>query len=157
MGKALFYHLTERPLEATVAMLLSRSLGQGWRVAVRGTDLARLGWLDGVLWTADPASFLPHGVAGGSNDADQPILLTTGTDAPNAPSCILSIDGAEVTAQDVSGHERVWVLFDGHDATALDRARAQWKALVADGCLAEYWAEDGGRWQMKAQSGAKGG
>ena len=46
MGVAMFYHLTQRPLEATLPMLLDRALAAGWRVVVRGTDPARLDWLE---------------------------------------------------------------------------------------------------------------
>ena len=45
MGAAFFYHLTQRPLEATLPMLLEKARGAGWRVAVRGTDEGRLDWL----------------------------------------------------------------------------------------------------------------
>ena len=37
MGAAYFYHLTRRPLEATLPMLLGKAQQAGWRVAVRGT------------------------------------------------------------------------------------------------------------------------
>ena len=73
MGVAYFYHLTRRPLEETLAMLLGNSLGAGWRVAVRGTDGARLAWLDERLWLGAEDGFLPHGLEGGEHDADQPV------------------------------------------------------------------------------------
>ena len=76
MGEVYFYHLTRAPLEATLPTLLGRARAAGWRVAVRGTDAARLDWLDEKLWLDD--GFLPHGRAGGEFDGDQPILLTTG-------------------------------------------------------------------------------
>ena len=40
MGAAFFYHLTRRPLEHTLPLLLGKALQAGWRVAVRGTDPA---------------------------------------------------------------------------------------------------------------------
>ena len=67
MGAAYFYHLTRRPLEVTLPLLLERALGAGWRVAVRGSDAARLDWLDARLWAVPGESFLPHGRAGGWN------------------------------------------------------------------------------------------
>ena len=91
MGKAMFYHLTQNPLEVTATNLLTRAYGQGLRVAVRARDAARLEWLDAALWLGHKASFLPHGLAGGPHDAAQPILLTTQTTSPNAarilPEC----------------------------------------------------------------------
>lgn len=152
MGTALFYHLTRRPLEETLAMLLGKALGAEMRVAVRGTDAQRLAWLDERLWLKPEEGFLPHGLAGGPHDALQPVLLTTEDVVPNDPQCLMSVDGAEVTAREVAALARVCVLFDGNDATALDRARAQWKTLKDAGAAAQYWSEDSGRWEKKAET-----
>lgn len=153
MGTALFYHLTRTPLEATLPMLLEKSLAAGWRVAVRGTSSDRLRWLDEKLWLGPEEGFLPHGVAGSGFDADQPVLLTTDAGAPNDAACLMSIDGADVTADEAATLERVCVLFDGNDETAVARARTQWKALTGAGVAAQYWSENSGRWQKQAESG----
>lgn len=154
MGKAMFYHLTHRPLEATLPMLLDRSLQAGWRVAVRGTSPDRMRWLDERLWSLGEESFLPHGLAGQDYEADQPVLLTTDTGLPNGASCLMSVDGADVTAQEVQAMERVCILFDGTNGDAVQHARGQWKALTGAGVAAQYWSEESGRWEMKAESGA---
>lgn len=151
MGAAYFYHLTRRPMEETLAMLLGKAAGAGWRVAVRGTDAARLAWLDERLWLGADDGFLPHGLAGGAHDADQPVLLTTGA-ADNGAVCVMSVDGAEVTPQEVAALERVCVLFDGNDPQALDIARGQWKALKDAGATAQYWSEESGRWEKMAET-----
>ncbi len=142
MGVAYFYHLTRRPLAETLRMLLTRALQNDWTVAVRGTDKAALEDLDRVLWLGPEEDFLPHGLAGQAEDALQPILLTLSADAPNAPDCVMSIHGADVTAEEVEALARVCVLFDGQDEAALGRARAQWKALTGAGAKAQYWSED---------------
>ncbi|MEP2640261.1 DNA polymerase III subunit chi [Roseobacter sp.] len=152
MGTALFYHLTRRPLEQTLAMLLGKALGAQMRVVVRGPDLGRMGWLDEQLWHGAEDGFLPHGMAGGAHDALQPVLLTTGPDAPNGAGCLMTVDGAAVDAADVADMDRVCVLFDGNDPSALEVARDQWKALKAAGASAQYWSEESGRWEMKAQT-----
>lgn len=154
MGAAWFYHMTRKPLEETLPVLLERARGAGWRVAIRGTDAGRLAWLDEKLWLLADDGFLPHGLAGNEFDADQPVLLTTGTAVPNGAAYLVAIDGAEVTPAEVAAMERVSVMFDGHDADALARARAQWKALTAAGCAAAYWSEESGRWEKKAETGA---
>lgn len=148
MGEAYFYHLTERPLEATLRVLLERSLAAGWRVAVRGRSDALLDRLDEQLWLVPPDGFLPHGRAGGN---EQPILLTTGA-AGNEPQCIVSVEGAGVSAEEVTAMARVMVLFDGHDEGALQTAREQWKSLTGAGVAAQYWSDASGKWEMKAQS-----
>ncbi|MDV7143207.1 DNA polymerase III subunit chi [Tropicimonas sp. TH_r6] len=152
MGQALFYHLTQRPLEATLAMLLGKSLQRGWRVAVRGPDEGRLHWLDQKLWLGPEEGFLPHGLAGGPHDADQPVLLTPGEALPNGAACLITIDGAAVSAAEVDTLERVCILFDGHDPEAVQQARGQWKGLTGEGAPAQYWSEESGRWEMKAES-----
>ncbi|TNF64229.1 MAG: DNA polymerase III subunit chi [Rhodobacteraceae bacterium] len=152
MGEAYFYHLTRQPLEATLPMLLERARGAGWRVVVRGRDAVRLAWLDERLWLGPKEGFLPHGLAGGPHDALQPVLLTTDASRANDPACLMSIDGADVSPGEVHEMQRVCVLFDGNDATAVQRARDQWKALTGAGCPATYWSEESGKWEMKARS-----
>lgn len=156
MGAAFFYHLTRRPVEATLSVLIEKSLGAGWRVAVRGCDQGRMAWLDQKLWQGPPEGFLPHGTQGGAHDADQPVLLTwqvaQDKAAANDPQCLMSIDGADVTAQEVQALERICILFDGHDPEAVQAARVQWKSLTGAGCSAQYWSEDSGRWEKKAEA-----
>lgn len=151
MGAAYFYHLTNASVEQTLPMLLGKSLQAGWVVEVRGTQPQAMERLDKALWVGPPESFLPHGLAGGEHDADQPVLLTSGQGAANAPTCVMSVHGADISPEEVQAMERVCVLFDGHDGEALDRARAQWKALTDAGCSAQYWSQDSGRWEMKAE------
>ena len=153
MGAAYFYHLTRAPLERTLPTLLGKARQAGWRVAVRGTDSARMSWLDEQLWLGPEEGFLAHGLAGGPQDKDQPILLGTETTAANNPECLMAVDGAEVSPQDVAAMQRVCVLFDGNDDLALNRARAQWMALTDAGCAAQYWSEESGQWEKKAEKG----
>lgn len=151
MGAVYFYHLTRAPLEAVLPMLLEKSLAAGWRVMVRGNDDNRLKWLDEKLWMGRDDGFLPHGLAGGAHDAQQPILLTTAAEAANDPTCILAVDGAEVTAEQVGKMQRVSILFDGNDEAALAHARGQWKQLTEAGCSAQYWSQESGNWEKKAE------
>ncbi|GGC01917.1 DNA polymerase III subunit chi [Marivita lacus] len=152
MGAAYFYHLTQKPLEVTLPMLLGKALGAGWRVAVRGTDAARMDWLDQKLWLGPEEGFLPHGLAGGPHDAAQPVLLTVARDAANTPQCLMTMDGAEVAPDEVQRLERVCVLFDGNDPSAVETARGQWRNLTGAGCSAQYWSEESGRWEKKAEA-----
>lgn len=150
MGAAFFYHLTRRPLEATLPMLLGKSLQAGWKVAVRGTDEGRLDWLNQKLWLGPDDDFLPHGLAGGAHDVLQPVLLTMGR-AANDPQCVMCVDGAQISAEEVNSLERVCILFDGTDEMAVQGARVQWKTLTDAGCAAQYWSEETGKWEKKAE------
>lgn len=152
MGQVMFYHLTRRPLEATLPDLLSRSLERGWRVVVRGRDANRLAALDAALWTGREDSFLPHGMAGGAHDNDQPVLLTTATDCPNAAQCLITVDSAPMDPTEAAQFERVCVMFDGTDEGALAHARGQWRQITQAGASAQYWSEASGKWEKKAES-----
>ena len=152
MGDVYFYHLTEQPLEATLPMLLKKSLSAGWRVAVRSGDTKLIERLDASLWLGE--GFLPHGVAGGAHDADQPVLLTEG-DGANGAHCLMAVGQAEVNAEEAQSLERICILFDGADGQAVDFARGQWRQMTEAGLAAQYWSDEGGRWQKKAESPAK--
>ncbi|MBB3710617.1 DNA polymerase-3 subunit chi [Limimaricola variabilis] len=152
MGAALFYHLTDSPAEALLPQLLGLAAKQGWRVEIRGGSAAAMDRLDVALWRmGPPESFLAHGRAGGPHDAAQPVLLTAqGEAAPKLP-CVICLDGAEVSPDEVQAAERVCILFDGHDPMAVQAARGQWKGLTGAGCAAQYWAQEDGRWTKKAE------
>ncbi|MBV1903138.1 MAG: DNA polymerase III subunit chi, partial [Marinosulfonomonas sp.] len=77
---------------------------------------------------------------------------TTGPEAANDPACLMAIDGAAVSPDDVSAMKRVCILFDGNDPAALDVARGQWKLLADAGCAAQYWSQESGNWAKKAEA-----
>lgn len=106
--------------------------------------------LDLALWTRVDDSFLPHGMDGSPHDAAQPVLLGTEGNG-NAANCVLTVEGAGFTPDEAAPLERLWVLFDGMDPAALERARDQWRGVVAAGVPAQYWSEESGRWEKKAE------
>lgn len=151
MAIAMFYHLIRSTPADTLAMLLPRALQQGWRVMIRGTDPTALQHLDEKLWLDPPESFLPHGVEGGPHDDRQPVLLGRGA-ITNAAQGLFLIDGAEVSVEEARPLERVWILFDGSNPDAVAAARVKWKTLTGAGIAAQYWSEESGRWEKKADS-----
>ena len=155
MGTVMFFHLMQSAPADTLGVNAPRALQQGWRVMVRGTDPAALERLDAALWLkGGDDSFLPHGLEGGPQDADQPVLLGLGSPA-NGAKVLALIDGAEAADAEIAAMERIWVLFDGNDADRLQAARGQWKAMTGAGHAAQYWSEESGRWEKKAESPAK--
>ena len=151
LGAVYFYHLTRNPADVTLVSLIGRAREQGWRILIRASEAQRLDWLDQKLWlTGGDESFLAHGLAGGPHDADQPILLSLAENA-NGAACIMSIDGAGIAPEEVQACERACILFDGHDEAAVQHARGQWKTLTDAGCSAQYWSEESGRWEKKAE------
>ncbi len=152
MGTAVFYHLTRSAPEEVLALILPRALGQGWRVMLRVTDPVKLARLDARLWQEPKDSFLPHGLEGGTADEDQPVLLGQGA-ATNAAKAVALLDGADPMPGEET-MERVWLLFDGSDEAAVQKARGQWTRLTALGMTAQYWSEETGRWVMKTEKTA---
>lgn len=145
----MFYHLVRLGLVETVGPIVTRALGQGWRVMVRCPDEALAHRLDEALWLPDD-SFLPHARAtGGAADARQPVLIGPGR-AVNGARGLILVAGAEVEPADLPGLDRVWVLFDGADTAATEQARGQWRALTGQGLAAQYWTDETGAWAKKS-------
>lgn len=153
MATVMFYHLTRSGAEQTVRVLLDRALAQGWRVMIRATDPATLERLDARLWMHPEDGFLPHGMEGGPQDADQPVLLGQGA-AVNGARGVILLEGAETTAQEIDRMDRIWILFDGNEPGQLAQARSEWKRLTDAGHAAQYWSEETGRWEKKAEKAA---
>ena len=90
-----------------------------------------------------------HGTARDGPAAAQPIYLTADADNPNEAQVRFLVDGAEL--DDAAPYARVVFMFDGRDADAVARARAQWQEAKAQGLSVSYWQQDAdGRWQQKA-------
>jgi DNA polymerase III subunit chi len=141
-----FYQLGGAPPEQVIASIAEKILGQDGRLLVVAAEEGSLARLDRQLWNQGAASFLPHGISGGTDDARQPILLSTGPDAPNLARNLLIADGEWREA--ALAYDRAFYLFDGD---TLEGARLAWKLLSGrDGVERRYWANEGGKWVNKA-------
>jgi len=138
MSEVWFYHLERASLDEVLPELLEKTLAKGWRALVRSVDPQRLAHLDDWLWTYRDDSFLPHGLAGSTMAARQPVLLTPGEDNLNAAQALFILDEAPA---DIGGFERVMVIFDGHDEAALARARGYWSRWKGEGLDVVYWKQ----------------
>ena len=141
-----FYQLGGAQPDGVIASIAGKLLDDEQRLLIVAADESHLARLDRQLWDQGAASFLPHGLAGGSEDQSQPILLSTGTDAPNLARNILIADGEWRDA--ALGYDRTFYLFD---AETLDGARLAWKLLAGrEGVERYYWAQEDGRWTKKS-------
>jgi DNA polymerase-3 subunit chi len=141
-----FYQLGGAQSDGVIASIASRLIDEGQRLLIVAADENQLARLDRQLWDQGAASFIPHGLAGGSEDRSQPILLSTGTDAPNLARNMLIADGEWRDA--ALGYDRAFYLFD---AATLEGARLAWKLLAGrEGVDRNYWALEDGRWTKKA-------
>ncbi len=137
-----FYQLAGTPAEQVIATLAEKVLAADGRLLIVAEDEPFLARLDRMLWDQGSASFLPHGLAGGPDDARQPILLSTSPDAPNLARNMLIADG--VWRDAALSYDRSFYLFDN---ATLEGARLAWKLLVGrEGVERRYWAQEGGKW-----------
>ena len=151
---AMFYHLTTKGLDETLNTILARAVGkEGWRVMIRSADARLIQHLDSRLWLDPADSFLPHAVEGGAHDADQPILLGAGP-ITNAARGLFLLAGAQATQTEAAGLDRIWLLFDGADAAALQAARTDWTRMTGWGLAAQYWSDATGAWVKKTEKPA---
>ena len=140
-----FYQLGAAQPDGVISAIAGKLIDENQRLLVVGSEEGLLARLDRQLWDQGAASFLPHGLAGGSDDAAQPILLSTGTDAPNRARNILIADGEWREA--ALAYDRAFYLFD--EAT-LEGARLAWKLLAGrEGVERNYWALEDGKWVKK--------
>ncbi len=105
-----FYQLGGTAPEQVIASLAEKMLAQDGRLLIVAADESALTRLDRMLWDQGPASFIPHGLAGGTDDARQPILLSSSPDAPNVARNILIADGEWRDA--ALAYDRTFYLFE---------------------------------------------
>lgn len=149
MTEVFFYHLERQPLDRVLPRMLQASLDRGWRAVVQVGSEERVEALSAAIWTQDDASFIPHGSKADGMPDLQPVWLTAVDENPNGATVRFFADGAPVGG--VDGLIRAVILFDGADAEAVDRARAEWKRLRAAGHDISYWQQDEmGRWVNRA-------
>jgi DNA polymerase-3 subunit chi len=143
-----FYHLTRSTLEQALPRLLGRTLAAGERAVVVCHDPARLAALDQALWDCAEPNWLPHGTEA-DGDADlQPIWLAGDDAAPNGARFLFLVDGASSARLDAFA--RVFDLFDGNDAAAVQEARVRWAAAKAAGHALSYWQQGPRGWAKQA-------
>ena len=141
-----FYQLAGTPPEQVIASIAEKVIDGEGRLLIVADDEAYLAKLDRILWDQGGTSFLPHALAGGADDARQPILLSTSPDAPNQARNMLIADG--VWREAALTYDRSFYLFD---TGTLEAARLAWKLLAGrEGVERRYWAREGAKWVKKA-------
>jgi DNA polymerase-3 subunit chi len=141
-----FYQLGASAPEQVIAGIAEKVLASDGRLLVVAADEGFLARLDRLLWDEGATSFLPHGIAGGPDDARQPVLLSTSVDAPNQARNMLIADGEWREA--ALTYDRSFYLFA---PAAVEGARLAWKLLAGrEGVERRYWAQIDGRWKQQA-------
>lgn len=157
MTRVDFYHLQRWPLHKALPQLLEKVLASGSRAVVMASSPERVEALNTLLWTYDPASWLPHGSSADGNAEVQPIWLTETGSAPNAlpgvPMVLVLTDGSDSSGK--ADFARCLDLFDGNDPAAVEAARNRWRACRDAGHEIFYWQQtDTGGWREMSKSPA---
>lgn len=143
-----FYHLTTTALDRALPKLVEKVYKAGFRLLIKTATAVQAEQLSSLLWSYDPASFLPHGTDADGPPDDQPIYLSPDLAPANAATVALITDGSRVTAD--SPYARVLDLFDGTDESAVASARERWKSYQANGHAVSYIQQsETGAWVPK--------
>lgn len=146
-----FYHLTRLPLEQALPRLLEKAAAAGLKVVVMAGSAERVEHLNGLLWTYNEESWLPHGTKADGEAELQPIWLTDQDENPNGASVLVLCDG--VAPAELAPYARCLDLFDGRDDEAVQAARERWKTWKAQGHeLVYYQQTERGGWEEKARA-----
>jgi len=142
-----FYHLTKLPLERALPQIAAKVIAAGGRLIIVAGEEGQRVRLDQLLWSYAPESFLPHGQAGGEDDARQPVLIVASPEAVNGARNIALVDG--VWREEALAFDRAFHFFDEE---RIADARAAWRGLAdRDGIDRNYWKQnDAGRWEKAA-------
>lgn len=159
MSEVRFYQLQRATLAEALPRLVEKARAAGMRVVVETATPERRDALDELLWTYDEESFLPHVTDRDPEAGEAEIVIAAAPQPPprpGRPEALFLVDGAPLPAEP-GAFARVLLVFDGADPEATQTARERWRAVVAAGLAASYWAqEEGGRWVEKAKSAARG-
>lgn len=142
-----FYHLTVMPLDRVLPQIAEKVLASGERLLVVAGAAAERTRIDQALWLYQPESFLPHGIAGGEEDAHQPILIAEQPEAANGARHVALADG--VWREGALAFERAFHFFDEE---RIVEAREAWRGLAErEDVTRNYWKQsDAGRWEKIA-------
>ena len=140
-----FYQLGEMPVESVLPALAAKMREAAAKVLVVSADDAQLARISEALW-APKGTFLAHGLAGGADDARQPILLSNTLQAANDARFLTLADGQWRSGAET--FDRVFLLFDN---STIDDARATWRSLDAlENVERNYWRQEGSGWIQAA-------
>ena len=151
MTRVDFYHLQQKTLDEVLPKLLQKAYRTGKRIKVKIGTEERVEFINSLLWTYNDESFLPHGSKKDGFADQQPIWLSADIENPNTALFLFLVDGAEENAETLTQYERVFNIFDGNSAEAVQQARRLWKEYKNSGCEVYYWQQDNaGKWIQKA-------
>ena len=123
----------DRPEKAKHLCRLSEQFfAEGKRVLITVQDENQGITLDRFMWVWDRGSFIPHAYDNGSVDClDEPIVITTGEENPNAASVLIM--GKPCSLQFARHFDLVIDFAETYDKALADQARVRFSAFRTGG------------------------
>lgn len=122
------------------------------RLIIRCRSQHRATEIDRILWEKPVNSFLPHGLAGGEFDDEQPVLLTWEAHHQPDIKVLLLYEAPECELAEISNVERVLCVFDQRQQAQRERARTLWRTIATTNRSMQFWADDETGWTLKTKS-----
>ncbi len=132
--KVEFVNLGQAGLDllTAAARLAAWHHAQGHRALLLAGDQFQAEEADRALWTYAPASFLPHALAGGENQAQEPVLIGLDLENHNHAQVLIALAPQEPGLAALEGFEHLIEFVPAREGPELTAARArykQWQAL----------------------------
>ncbi|MFZ5584734.1 MAG: DNA polymerase III subunit chi [Thermodesulfobacteriota bacterium] len=131
--RAEFINLRQAGLapERAAALIAARHHAQGRRVLVLAADPAQAAQVDRLLWTLDPASFVPHAIAGGPDQDQEPVLIAHAEGGaagnPNAATVLVLMQPPQNLP--AGGWAELALLLPAEEGPELARCREHYRVL----------------------------
>ena len=118
-------------LEAAAMRLAAFHYSQGRRVLLKAADQLAVERLDRELWRFEPDSFIPHDQAGGPDEGDEPVLISSRTENLNRASVLIMLDPVEF--EQVQGFNHLIYFVPVRQGPELEASRELYKKLRGHG------------------------
>lgn len=127
--RAEFVNLKQAGLapERAAAVIAARHQAQGRRVLVLAADAGQAAQVDRLLWTLAPASFVPHALAGGPDQDQEPVLIAHEPGNPNAATVLVLMRPPEDLPAEA--WPELVLLLPAEEGPELARCREHYRAL----------------------------
>jgi DNA polymerase-3 subunit chi len=114
-------------LMQAVARLAAWHHGQGRRVLILAGDELQAQEADRALWAFDPASFLPHALAGGPDQAEEPVLIALSAANLNRAQVLITLAPLAADAKEIRHFELLVDFVPVEEGPELLAARQRYK------------------------------
>jgi DNA polymerase-3 subunit chi len=128
MTEVTFVEVTASQMEMRACEIAEENYARGRRVQILAVDQEQAERMDDLLWTFNPASFIPHGLwVGSPGEPEQPVVITTKKDAVEGVDSLLMLGYSEVDLVSRFSHAVHLVVADSQER--LESSRRYWTLL----------------------------